>query len=555
MRLYRDPVHGDVLLSPLACDVLNTPEFQRLGRVMQLGFAHLVFRGATHTRLAHSIGTYWVSREMLRHIRANHERLHLPAPEAIQAAAPASGDRLNLDSLVEVVSIAALLHDITHIPFGHTLEDELQDIYLKHDALDSPRLWWLLFDERSNLARLFERSSPYVQGMDNRTLRWLVYLVLAFREDDDGETCRRFPALLEEARDRAARRGSAPGDLDAFRQFLGEAARRYEHLCGCGLFHPFMADIVSGAVSADLLDYLARDLYFTGLQGGFDRRLLHYFFVGRDEHGGAERLALDVLSPRGYARIELTTEIMNLMRLRYSMAERVYYHKTKVAASAMLARGLLGHNLPADSNPYDDGESVLSPQMSDEEMVRRLANARQDGRGDSPEILSAAEARELGRAIYHRRLYVPAVVLTETAARGIGGAEKIVELLRGRPGGRRRLQQIEGRLSAMTGIGSHSVLVYCPPIKMQAKAITTPVRFEQNQIIPLARHPDFRDEAELLNRKYRGLWKAFVFVAPEVLDKPGLAGRIAGEFCACLGLPAAKARDVLALTNGESADL
>ena len=36
MRLYRDPVHGDILLAPLAADLLDTPEMQRLGRIMQL---------------------------------------------------------------------------------------------------------------------------------------------------------------------------------------------------------------------------------------------------------------------------------------------------------------------------------------------------------------------------------------------------------------------------------------------------------------------------------------------------------------------------------------
>jgi HD superfamily phosphohydrolase len=555
MRLYRDPVHGDILLSPLACAILDTPEFQRLGRVMQLGFAHLVFRGATHTRLAHSIGTCWVSLQMLRHILANHKRLHLPTPVVLRDdAGAASSGCLGPDALAEIVSIAALLHDITHIPFGHTLEDELQDVYQKHDALDSPRLWWLLFDRRSGLASVFCRPEPYVSGLDNRTLRWLVYLVLAFREDDDGEAVRGFPALLAEARERAGSRG---GDADdgcrTFGEFLGEAGRQFERLSAAGLMHPFMADIVSGAVSADLLDYLARDLYFTGLEGGYDRRLLHYFFIGRDARGGADRLAIDVLNPRGYARIDLTTEVMNLMRLRYSMAERVYYHKTKVAASAMLARGLLGHNLPADSNPYDNAESVLCPEMSDEEMIRRLTHASCAGSGDAPDVLSADEARDLGRAIFHRRLCTPAVVLTEAAVRDAGGAHGVVEQLRGRPGGRLRLATIESRLAAMTGIGRHGALVYCPPIKMQAKAITTPVRFEKNKIVPLAHHPEFRDEADLLNRKYRALWKVFVFVDPRVLEVPGLARRMAERFCSDLGLPASKAAEVLVPANGDPA--
>ncbi len=559
MRLYRDPVHGDILLSPLAADILDTPEMQRLGRIMQLGFAHLVFRGATHTRLAHSVGTYWVSREILRHVRLNHRRLKLPAPPGLMRSQRAPGGGLGHEALTEVVSAAALLHDVTHIPFGHTLEDELQDIYLKHDALENPRCFFLLFDPRSTLARLFERREPYVEGLDNDTLRWLIYLVLAFREDLETEPWKDFAELLEEARESVASGGRLdPVGRRRYSDFLGQCLERFRELSGRGLFQPFMADVVSGTVSADLLDYTARDLYFTGLQGGFDSRLMHYFFVGEDEVTRTPRLALDVLSPRGYARVDITTEIMNLMRLRYSMAERVYYHKNKVAASAMLARGLVGHDLPADTNPYDDPGSVLRPEVSDEEMVRRLAHA-EDRAGSSPaKGLAAERARELGWALYHRRLYVPVAVLTESAARQLGAPGHYVRFFRGRPGGPERLQQVQDALSRMTGLGPHSVLIYCPPMKMQAKAITAPVRFEENRIIPLSHHPDFSDEAGMLNRKYQALWKAFAFARPEVLRQKGMVRKLVTEFCRRLGIgeewvPRVTATDYILEEMGEPA--
>jgi HD superfamily phosphohydrolase len=535
MILYRDVVHGDILLSSLDTDLIDTPEFQRLGRIMQLGFAHLVFRGATHTRFAHGVGCCHVARDIVRHVEANHARLGLPLPESLVA-----GRRhgLNFSRLSEIVSAAALVHDITHIPFGHTLEDEFQDIYLKHDALDSPRLWTLLWDPRSGLARVFDRQAPYVTGLDNATLRWLIYLILAFRQDGDADPPASFTDLLAQAQRRAAEYDllDAKGRL-AFAEFLGRAATVFADLTARGLFSPFMADIVSGTISADLLDYTARDLHHTGLGGGFDRRIMHYLFIARDGRTGEHRLALDVLSPRGYARLDITSEIMHLMRLRYSMAERVYYHRGKVAASAMLARGLLGHDVPADTNPFDDPRSVLQPELSDEEMVRRLIHAVDRGSA-APGALAAAEARELGRAILNRTLYVPAAALTATVAREIGGATRYADLLRGRPDGRRRLSETQAALSAMTGLGAHSVLLYCPPIKMQAKAIGMPVRFEDRRIVPLGEHPDFRDEAEQLNRKYQGLWKAFAFVHPDVLRTPGLVGRIVGEFCRRLDIPA-----------------
>ena len=547
MRLYRDAVHGDILLSPLATDLLDTPEVQRLGRIMQLGFAHLVFRGATHTRFAHSVGTYWVSREIIRHVQANHARLDLPLPRGLEGEGAGADGPLGFAQLSEVVGAAALLHDITHIPFGHTLEDELQDIYLKHDALENPRLWTLLWDPRSGVARVFARPAPYVPGIDNDTLRWLIYLVLAFREDVEAVPWQSFPDLLAAATEWVAA-GSRfnPDRRAAFAGFLREALGRFHEFTACGLFHPFMADVVSGTVSADLLDYTARDLFFTGVRGDFDQRLLHYFFIGEDTLTQTYRLALDVLSPRGYARLDITSEIMNLMRLRYSMAERVYYHKNKVAASAMLARGLVGHDMPADSNPYDDQRSVLRPEMSDEEMVRCLIRAGDADGKPTPGALSAAEARDLGRGVLNRQLYVPAAVLSAATARDVGTPEKYVNFFRGRPDGRDRLRQMQAALSDLTGLGPHSVLVYCPPIKMQAKAINAPVRFDENRIIPLSHHPDFRDEAEMLNRKYQNLWKTFAFVHPQVARTPGMVTRVVEEFCRRLGIPLAWARRITA---------
>jgi uncharacterized protein len=547
MRLLRDTVYGDILLTPLATAILDTPECQRLSRIMQLGFAHLVFRGATHTRFAHSIGTYWMSREILRHVRANHSRLNLPLPAVLKDADRGRGDALNFDQLTEVVSTAALVHDITHIPFGHTLEDELQDIYLKHDALENTRLWTLLWDHRSRLAQLFDQPASHVRGLDNPTLRWLVFLILAFREDLDATPWRSFPDLLAEARQRVAESDRlTPSRRDAYVTFLGEALRQFRHLAARGMFQPFMADIVSGTISADLLDYTARDLYFTGVRGDFDQRIMHYFFIGQDTVTQTCRLALDVLSPRGYARLDITSEILNLMRLRYSMAERVYYHKNKVSASAMLARGLLGHDMPGDTNPYDDPDSVLQPEMSDEEMVKRLIRAADHGGARATGTLSAAEARDLGRGILNRELYVPAAVLTATTAREIATPGHYVDYFRGRPGGRERLQKMQAELSSLTGVGPHSVLIYCPPMKMQAKAINMPVRFEKNTIVPLAHHPDFRDEADLLNRRYQNLWKAFAFVHPQVIRTPGMVGCVVEAFCRRLGIPQVWAERIVA---------
>ena len=102
-----DPVHGPIPLDPAALALIGTPEFQRLWGIRQTGFAHLVFPGANHTRLEHSLGTYSVATRFAEHLR-------LDAREARR------------------VTTAALLHDLGHGPFSHTLDSPMLEV-LGHD--------------------------------------------------------------------------------------------------------------------------------------------------------------------------------------------------------------------------------------------------------------------------------------------------------------------------------------------------------------------------------------------------------------------------------------
>lgn len=102
--LLRDPVQGDIYLTENETRVLDTREMQRLRGIKQLGTAHLVFPGCVHTRFDHSLGALAAAHRILEHLRlAGH---HIDPQDA------------------ELVRLAILVHDVTHIPYGHTFEDE-----------------------------------------------------------------------------------------------------------------------------------------------------------------------------------------------------------------------------------------------------------------------------------------------------------------------------------------------------------------------------------------------------------------------------------------------
>jgi len=107
-RIYHDPLHGAIVLD--ACDpteallirLIDTPAFQRLRRIRQLGLANLTFHGAEMSRFTHSLGVMAIARRAF-------DRLAKQDPI--------------LKPYRAVVLVAALLHDIGHGPFSHTSEE------------------------------------------------------------------------------------------------------------------------------------------------------------------------------------------------------------------------------------------------------------------------------------------------------------------------------------------------------------------------------------------------------------------------------------------------
>ncbi len=137
-RIYRDSVHDIIRLNTgtdegrLIAALVDTPEFQRLRRIRQLGLAYFAYQAAEHSRFAHSLGAFHLAARMIAKLRVGYE---IP-PEAQTA-----------------VRVAALLHDIGHGPFSHVIESIL-DFHHEQFSIEA------VLSAETEVGRLLDDFSP-----------------------------------------------------------------------------------------------------------------------------------------------------------------------------------------------------------------------------------------------------------------------------------------------------------------------------------------------------------------------------------------------------------
>jgi hypothetical protein len=250
-KIIRDPIHGDIKFKGLFLDLIEAPEIQRLSNIRQLGFAQLVFPGAHHTRLEHSFGSYYL---------------------AFQVA-----EKLNLDEdEKEMLACAAILHDIGHGPFSHTLEYILRDtLNIDHiDLTEKLILGELCMFENEEKGfidshRVFDILNQY--NINQREISNLVR----------GKICEK--------------------------QYLNQ--------------------LLNSSIDVDQLDYIIRDSYYTGVAFGLiDIERYLQTLVLHDENLAIMRKGVGVVE--------------NILMARTLMYSSVYFHKTVRIAELMLSKAI-----------------------------------------------------------------------------------------------------------------------------------------------------------------------------------------------------------------------
>jgi hypothetical protein len=181
----------------------------------------------------------------------------------------------------------------------------------------------MLFNPLSDLARVFsDTRSAWMQRFSNTELRQLIYVLLNWKDDIDA------PSGFEGV---AAREVKKAGGGTAIRR-LEELSAWYKKFTETGAFHPFRSDVVGNTICADLLDYLPRDRQHLGMEPRLHTRLQRYLTIRPGTLYENEGLRVSIMVTRkghGGQRRDVATAVLDIMRERYEMAERVYYHHKK----------------------------------------------------------------------------------------------------------------------------------------------------------------------------------------------------------------------------------
>ncbi|MDA1142008.1 MAG: HD domain-containing protein [Planctomycetota bacterium] len=423
-KTLRDTIHGDIELSKAEVEVVDTAPFQRMRGIKQLGTSSLVFPSATHTRFEHSLGTCWLAKKMLGALRIQ------------------SGRRELLENEEPAICMAALLHDITHIPFGHTFEDERR-VFSRHD--ESPdRLNYFL-------------SPPIGTLLEAAGLKDSVIAILS--NDQSPDPTRKL-----------------------------------------------MREVIAGTVCADLLDYLKRDAYFCGLRQDYDERIYRYLTICNGE------IVFD-LQQSGRFRPDALTELVHLLRLRYTLTERVYYHHGKVVSGAMISKAL---EITLNSGRIRQEELF---DLRDDSFLYLLGERSKDD-PDAMMLVNDLNAHRFYRCVYMLR---PGGM----GGAGVGpGVEADLEK-RFHINEDNERRKLEEEIANELGVSHGEVLVYCPSAKMSLKEARVKVKVDSGSPVSLSdlRYP----EVEVLLEKHRALWRFSVYLRRGREDMLQRAGRLCEE--------------------------
>jgi hypothetical protein len=320
-KRIRTVLYGDQRVSSGELEILHTPAMQRLYGLRQLGLTDRVFIDASHSRIHHVLGVLAQVDKLVGAIVGNLRRTRR------DFSFGTTGGSINIGSVElaadvadrqPVIRLIGLLHDLTHAPFGHTVEDEIKVVDSRHDQPDRQseaffRLvcqvaGWLAIDagalDPESPIKLPDGmlpiiygaadagdATPEIAGRLSSLIGGLLTTLPAKTAEASWRITQRDLAILLAQMDSAMTallhleilhaKDPEPEDTPRDAEYPFQVAIRgglggspYAHFLQRWRFEPhrdaYMLDVVGNTVCADLLDYAKRDSHFSGLKLDYD---------------------------------------------------------------------------------------------------------------------------------------------------------------------------------------------------------------------------------------------------------------------------------------------
>ncbi|XP_059190172.1 deoxynucleoside triphosphate triphosphohydrolase SAMHD1-like [Centropristis striata] len=340
-KVFNDPIHGHVELHPLLIKIIDTPQFQRLRHLKQLGGAYFVFPGASHNRFEHCIGVGHLAGRLVQALNDRQPELLISRRDIL------------------CVQIAGLCHDLGHGPFSHM-----------YDGMFIPKA-------RPGITWKHEEAS----------LEMFDYLV-----EDNGLS----PVMEQHGL-------VLPEDLDFIKEQiagpLGSNAAQGQKWAYKGRPEDksFLYEIVANkrnGIDVDKWDYFARDCYHLGIQNNFDyRRFLKFARVC--EVDGQKHIC---------TRDKEVGNLYDMFHTRNCLHRRAYQHKVGNIIETMITEAFLKADNHIWFEGSKGKKFTLSTAIDDMEAYTKLTDHvfEQILHSSTPEL---AESRQILRNIICRRLY------------------------------------------------------------------------------------------------------------------------------------------------------
>ncbi|NHJ84080.1 MAG: HD domain-containing protein [Asgard group archaeon] len=410
--IVRDPVLGDLQFTANETKIMDSPEIQRLRGIKQLGTAYLVYPGALHTRFEHSLGTSYLAKKIMYNIKANGTEI------------PAETE--------ELVAIAGLLHDVTHVPFGHTFEDE-RKIFERHD------------------------KSEYFKITLSKGIINDVISELGIKQDLLKILTQKDPSMN-------------------------------------GKKDPWQGQIINDTICSDLLDYIRRDCYYTGINKNYDDRVFSYFIIDNN------KLVLN-FGKNKMERSDARSEILHLLRLRYFLTERVYFHHAKLSSGAMISKAV---EIAVKNNKLTR-DNLL--KMDDWTLLNYLEKLNDNN-------LELQSTKELITRLRSRDLLKRSYVLSSATLSSRKSRDEFITKFNPPTNEREQVEDMIidrlRKIAKNNNISKADVIIHCLS-SSSLKEADVLIKTKDSKIQPLNARPYPSVDIKSIEDSYEDLWRMYVF--------------------------------------------